>query len=210
MASSKAKPFRSQSLDNLAESMHAVGVLKNDELRRYYELPFLQANSLAFIDKVFFDSKYLETLSPDELLAVGAHEFHHIIKRHGRERVIQVIVPSILAALTVGVLVFLTQTDLFTLFLAPPLSFVSALIAFFYINASWFRRQETECDLNAVEVGKGEAMISALEKANKQHPVNRRKLTYQLMPKTYPSLEQRITDIQDAMRKQPNLKPKTH
>ncbi len=80
----KDNPFQSESLDNLAELMQVSPILKRDKSKRYYKVPFLPAGGLSFVDRVFFDAKYLEMLLPEELRALGAHEFTHIKEKHGK------------------------------------------------------------------------------------------------------------------------------
>jgi Zn-dependent protease with chaperone function len=154
---------------------------------------------VSFVDIVLFDANYLDELQPDELLAVGAHEFTHINQRHGTKRLLRIYLPIVIIWIIVqwSVLNFL-GIGLIALF-SVPLSFIILLVVSFYVNAKWFRQQETECDLGAVELDYGEAMISALNKLNKLRPANEKSLLYRLMPKTYPRLEQRIYDIQAAM-----------
>ena len=74
------------------------------------------------------------------------------------------------------------------------LSFFVVYLVGLYVNASWCRQQETNCDLSAVEFLNGEAMISALNKLNNLHP---RKIIRieKALPQLYPTLEQRINDI---------------
>ncbi len=71
----KAKPFESESLDQVAEAMKVTKILKKSNLDRYYNAHFSLPGVLAFSGRVFFDSKYLGSLLPDEMLALGAHEF---------------------------------------------------------------------------------------------------------------------------------------
>lgn len=210
-------PFQSESLDNLAEVMQVSRILKKGKLKRYYKVRFLQAGGLSYIDRIFFDSKYLDTLLPEELLAVGAHEFTHINERHGEKRFLRVFSPSLFIAAVSGFIAFSNfglikalpmfanlEETLFT-FGTAAITFFLALMAFFYVNAKWNRCQETKCDLSAVKYVNGEAMVSALVKLNQ---IRSRKITRldRFLPKLYPTLEQRISDIRTAAenkRKQP-------
>jgi len=75
------------------------------------------------------------------------------------------------------------------------LAFFLFLFGSYYVNAKWFRKQETESDLSAVEFVNGAAMISALARLGPQKTSRLSKL----MPHTHPTTEQRIRDIQVVM-----------
>jgi hypothetical protein len=204
----KAGPFPSESLDNLAEVMQVTKVLKLSKLDRYYKVR-LRVGGMAFLGRVFFDANYFETLLPDEVLAVGAHEFTHITQRHITKRRWRLIVPAIVIAALMGFLVFFNFAFIDTIFFFNNLgkclsslsvaafSFLSAMLAGFYVNAKWLRQQETECDLSSVKYLNGETMITALIKLNNLRP---RRITRieRFLPKLYPTLEQRINDIRAA------------
>jgi len=101
-----AKPFQSDLLDGLAETMRATRILKRGKLQRYYKVRLLEAGCLSYPDAVFFDAKYYDMLLPEELLAVVAHEFNHITNRHGEKRYVAVIAPALVISALVGALVF--------------------------------------------------------------------------------------------------------
>ena len=82
----RAKPFQSDPLDELAESMNTTRLLKRGKLQRYYRAPMLANCCVSYSDAVFFDSEYFDNLSSKELLAVGAHEFNHIIEKHDTQK----------------------------------------------------------------------------------------------------------------------------
>jgi len=75
------------------------------------------------------------------------------------------------------------------------LSFFFFLFGSYYVNAKWFRKQETESDLRAIELVNGAAMISALSRLHPQKTSWRSKL----IPHTHPTIEQRIHKIQAVM-----------
>jgi len=208
-----AKPFQSDLLDGLAETMRATRILKRGKLQRYYKVRLLEAGCLSYPDAVFFDAKYYDTLLPEELLAVAAHEFNHITNRHGEKRYVAVIAPALVISALVGALVFanygLLSSSVFfrqsgrflsSLFFAA-FFFPLLLVASFYFNAKWFRMQEAQSDHSAVEFANGEALISALEKLRGLRPRKMKRLESRLLPKTYPTLEQRIVGIRVAMEK---------
>jgi len=200
----KAVPFCSESLDSLAECMNVINILKNKKCQRYYGVPNLTYYAMPFAGIVLFDTNLLHELQPDELLAVGAHEFTHIIKKHTTKRFLRIYLLPVVICLIL-LYVVLIHLGLPAIFVAPP---VFLLVASFYINANWSRQEETECDLATVEFGYGEAMISALNKISNLHAVNEKSLLYRLLyspicrliPKNHPTFKQRISDIQKAMR----------
>jgi len=211
----KASPFPSESLDNLAEIMHVTKILKKSKLDRYYKMRFLPAGGMASLDRVLFDAKYLATLLPEEVLAIGAHEFTHLNQRHGRKRFWRLVVPAIMIGTVIGFLVFFNfalinsvhflnnwgkvESSLF----AAVFVGLFALTAGTYVNAKWLRQQETECDLSTIKFSNDEAMISSLIKFNKLHPKQKTRLD-RLIPMTYPTLEQRINDIRTATENKKN------
>jgi hypothetical protein len=212
----KGRPFQSESLDTLAEVMNVTKVLKKSKLDRYYMTHDVRGG-LAFLDRVFFDAKYFKTLLPDEMLAVGAHELTHLNQRHGIKRFYRIISPTIIIGTIIGALVFFNFSyfghassfinlgkELFSL-LAAVLSALLTIIISLYANANWLCQQETDCDLSSVKFLNSDAMASALIKLNKLHPKKTTCLN-RFLPKSYPVLEQRISDIRIAAenkRKQP-------
>jgi Zn-dependent protease with chaperone function len=204
--------FQSNSLDELAEVMQVTKILKKSKLERYYKVRTTRGG-FTILGKIFFDAKYFETLLSNEVLAVGAHEFTHLNQRHGRKRFWRLLVPAISIGGIIGVLVFLNfdlidpipffnnfgkgESSLF----ATVFSSLFAFFASFYVNARWLRQQETECDLSSVKFLNGEAMVSALIKLSELRPKKMNRLD-RLLPKLYPTLEQRIEDIRTAERKQ--------
>lgn len=203
----KARPFQSEPLDRLAEVMQVSNILKKDKAHRYYKVDFLPQGCLSCIDTVFFDAKYYDMLLPEELLAVGAHEFNHIINRHDIKRFARTLCPPIAVATIIGLLVFANSESMNTIYpfsnLGVSLLMMVACALFFslvipfYANAKWHRQQETHCDLSAVKFANGEALISALIKLNKLRPEKPDRFS-QFLPVTYPTLEQRIKDIRVA------------
>jgi Zn-dependent protease with chaperone function len=206
----KAKSFQSESLDELAEAMQVTKILKRSKLVRYYRARFLLQGGMAFSDRIFFDAKYLETLLPDEVLAVGAHEFTHLNQRHGIKKFLRLILPPLIIGIIVGLIIFFNFAligsipivkewgKIESFILTGFLSFFIAYLAGLYINANWCRQQETNCDLSSVKFLKSDVMLSALIKLNNLRP---RKMTLldRLLPKLYPTLEQRINDIQKTL-----------
>jgi hypothetical protein len=73
--------------------MQVAKISKKGKLECYFSVCFLQVGGMAFLESVFFDSKYLEILIPDEFQAVAAHEFTHLIKKHVTKRFFRLTVP---------------------------------------------------------------------------------------------------------------------
>jgi Zn-dependent protease with chaperone function len=202
------EPFKSESLDALAEVMQAKQILKRNKLTRYYKIRTIMGG-ICFLGRIFIDEKYLESLLPDEVLALGAHEFSHLTQRHGIKRFYRIVAPTIIIGTIIGALVFFNFSsfgqvssflnlgkELFSL-LAAVLSTLLTIIISLYANAKWLCQQETDCDLSSVKFLNNEAMASALIKLNNLHPKKTTRLD-RLLPKSYPVLEQRISDIRIA------------
>lgn len=211
-----AKPFHSDPLDRLAETMLSTKILKRGKLQRYYRAPSLLAGCIAYVDTVFFDAKYYDILLPEELLAVGAHEFNHIINKHWKKRLIRLYLPALLIGALVALLTFvnfgfinaiitLSQSEpiLYSLLIGLLFSII-LLVASLYFNAKWFRQQETQSDFSAVRFASGEALISALTKLSKLRQKKVKRLASRLFPKLYPTDEERIADIRAHMEKKLN------
>ncbi len=191
----RAQPFEMPALDALAERMRAVSILKKDRLHRYYKSSILPVPCLAYSDALVFNENYLQMLSADGILAVGAHEFNHLAKKHIAKRLPRTVLPSTLLAAAVGYLFYCNSVALLISASVAVLSFLLFLLGSYYVNARYLRKQETESDLSAVEYVNGAAMISALAILR---PQKTGWLT-NLLPHTHPTIEQRIHDIQAAM-----------
>jgi Zn-dependent protease with chaperone function len=198
------EPFESEPLDILAKQMKVQRILNRGKLERYYRPAFLRTGGAAYLDRIFFDSTYLDLLTPEEFLAVGAHELTHIKERHGEKRFLRVFIPSIVVACIVAILafynyevirsiiIFRTATPMFSVFAMSIFSFLLASFASFFLNAKWNRAQEIKCDLSA---SNGEAMISAL---NKLYSIRKQSKHLRWLPALYPSQAERIAAIRQA------------
>lgn len=205
----KADPFPSEPLDNLADAMQVNKILRVSKLERYYRVGFLAVVGMAFLDRVFFDSTCLRVLLPDELLAVGAHEFTHLKKRHGTKKFFRLTVPATIVGVLMGMFVFFNFSliapfpiigslgQIVTGLVAALFFVFFAIVAGLYVNAKWLRSLETECDLSSIKFLNGEPMIQALIKINNLRPRRMPRLE-RWLPKVYPTIEQRISDIHTA------------
>ena len=191
----KAQPFEMQALDTIAERMKATSILKKDRFHRYYKSSILPIPCLAYSDALVFNSNYYQMLSPDEVLAVGAHEFNHIAKKHIAKRLPRTVLPAAVLAVLIGYLFFISSASFGFIASAVVLSFFFFLFGSYYVNAKWFRKQETESDLSSVEFVNGSAMISALARLRPQ----KTSWLSKLIPHTHPTIDQRIHDIQAVM-----------
>ena len=189
--------------------MQVTTLLRVGKLERYFNVGFLAVGGMAFLDRIFFDSRFLQVLLPDELLAVASHEFTHLKKRHGTKKFFRLTVPAATVGILIGVSVsfnFSTVTllpiigslgNVISSLLSAIFFGFLALVAGLYINAKWLRQKETECDLSSVKFLNGEPMIAALIKLNNLRPRRMPRLE-RWLPKVYPTIEQRITDIHTA------------
>jgi Zn-dependent protease with chaperone function len=202
----KASSFASESLDKLADTMQVTKILRAKKSERYFNVGFLAVGGMAFLDRIFFDSRFLQVLLPEELLAVAAHEFTHLKKKHGTKKFFRLTAPAAIVGALMGFLVFSNFASIHSIPLIGSLDeIVSSLFAtiffgFFaligglYVNAKWLRSQETECDLSSVEFLNDEPMIQALIKLNNLRSRRMPRLE-RWLPKVYPTIEQRINDI---------------
>ncbi|MGO8806601.1 MAG: M48 family metallopeptidase [Candidatus Bathyarchaeia archaeon] len=191
----RAQPFEMQALDTLAESMKATSILKKNKLQRYYKSSILPIPCLAYSDALVFNSNYYQMLSPDEVLAIGAHEFNHIAKRHIAKRLPRTVLPAAVLAVVIGYLFLIDSASFLYMASAVVLSFIFFLFCSYYVNAKWFRKQETESDLSAAEFVGAAAVISALATLRPQ----KTSLLFKLLPHTHPTIEQRINNVQAAV-----------
>jgi hypothetical protein len=192
----RAQPFEMQALDTLAENMKVASILKKDKLQRYYKSNILPIPCLAYSDALVFNSNYYQMLSPDEILAIGAHEFNHIAKRHIAKRLPRTVLPAAALAAVIGYLFLINSSSFLFIASAVFLSFIFFLFCSYYVNAKWFRKQETESDLSAAEFVGATAVISALARLRPQ----KTSWLFKLLPHTHPTIEQRINNVQAAVK----------
>jgi hypothetical protein len=191
----RTQPFELNELDTMAENMQVTSILKKDRFHRYYKSSILPIPCIAYSDALVFNSNYYQMLSLDEVLAIGAHEFNHIARRHIVKRLPRTVLPAAILAVLIGYLFFINSVSFLFITSAVVLSFFLFLFSSYYANADWFRKQETESDLRAVEFVNGAAMISALARL---HPQKTSWIS-KLIPHIHPTIEQRIHNIQASM-----------
>lgn len=209
----KAEPFESEALDGLSETMMVSPILKRGKRSRYYKARHGMGCLANDAGLLIFDTKYYGMLTEDEVLAVGAHEFNHLIKKHAKS-FRRTVIPSFLISIFIGCIAFFNETLRETVFLYGTLSlgllsglstaavsFLLALTTAFYLNAKLRREQETDSDLCAVKFAKGEALITALTKLSKRYPKSKWDIRFsKLLPITHPTVTQRIMKLQFAIR----------
>lgn len=112
---------------------------------------------------VFISSYLLDNLTPEENVAVIAHEFAHAKKRHVFKNAILSWLTIVLAG---NLLVLPVDVGIHPLlaFVFPAAGFVVLVLAGTFILPAIQRRFETEADLIAASIVNGENLISALEK----------------------------------------------
>ena len=191
----RTQPFELHELDTIAENMQVTSILKKDRFHRYYKSSILPIPCIAYSDALVFNSNYYQMLSLDEVLAIGAHEFNHIARRHIVKRLPRTVLPAAILAVLIGYLFFINSVSFLFITSAVVLSFFLFLFSSYYANAEWFRKQETESDLRAVEFVNGAAMISALARLCPQ----KTSWLSKLIPHIHPTIEQRIHNIQASM-----------
>ena len=205
----RAQPFESEALDQLAQTMNDVPLLRKEKNQRYYLSQTLAVPCISTSDAIIFNARFYYMLQPGEVLAVTAHEFSHTVKKHTRTRFSHILLPSALIAVLVGGLLAVNPFSISTLsYLDDGLPLVGSVIVFFalmlfvsfHLNSKMLRQQETECDLSALDYGYGQAMISVLAKTNTVLVQPKwQMMLNKLIPKVHPTVEQRISAIQAAI-----------
>ena len=126
----RAQPFEMQALDTIGDSMKATSILKKDRFHRYYKSSIFPIPCLAYSDTLVFNSNYYQMLSPDEVLAIDAHEFNHIAKKHIAKRLPRTVLPAAVLTVVIGYLFFINSYSF--------LSIASAVILSFFFFFVWF------------------------------------------------------------------------
>ena len=154
--------------------MQTTKILKRGKLKRYYKSKSFDRYCVTYVDTIVFDKKYYDLLLPEELQAIGAHEFTHLNNGHESKRFIRAYFPPILLAIItllgffitnfgkISTIAFFNSLGGILMILFFPWLFIIPILISLVINAKWFRQQEIECDLSAVKFANGEALISAL------------------------------------------------
>jgi Zn-dependent protease with chaperone function len=158
-----ARSFRSQDLDSLASRMGVLHRLSPDPSDRYFITPARGATAANFGNKIVFGRRYYETMTDEQRIAVGAHEFAHTINSDGGR--LRVAVTSMLAACG-GVLGVFAA---FRSVLAAELAF---LACFFVLMSLLSSRQaekdvseELDCDSVAAFFVSPQTLVSSIRLA---------------------------------------------
>ena len=155
-------------------------------------LPSLRTSSVVFTDTV------LERFDPQELLAICAHELAHFEHYNAAYLRRWNLVTYALIALAAACAPLARITGLDS-GLLPSLLWFGAIFSFVAVRARDRQRQETVCDLRAVELtGDAEAMVRGLTKLYTIARVPRRTAQQAERSATHPSLARRIRDIRKA------------
>lgn len=147
---------------------------------------------------VFVSSYLLKNLTPEENVAVIAHEFAHARKRHVLKTVIVV---WIITAIAGNMMLFPIDTGLFPVisFALPLLGFAIIAVSGFYLIPAIQRFFETQADLLATEIYDGEKLISALEKINRLNMTPRDLSSHWNLD--HPATAERVRRIREHARK---------
>ncbi len=115
---------------------------------------------------VFVSSYLLKNLTPEENVAVIAHEFAHARERHVLKTVIIVWILTVIAG---NMMLLPIDTVVYPLlsFVLPMIGFAIIALSGVYVVPAIQRYFETQADLLATEIYDSEKLVSALEKINK-------------------------------------------
>ncbi len=193
--------------------MNVSPLLKKPKLQRYYLSQTLPIPCISDSDTLILNTGFYSMLQPEELLAVAAHEFNHIAKKHVKKRLPYTALPAAIGAVLVGGLLAINPFSIpvlsyldswLSIVGAALLSFVLLFFVSLHLNSKKLRQQETECDLSALDYGLGEAMKSALVKTNSITVQSKLQLKLnKIMPKIHRTTEQRIKENESALDKKP-------
>jgi Zn-dependent protease with chaperone function len=184
-----ARPFISDELDSLADRMRVSQFLSSDRADRYFMTRAKRFTAVTFGRKVVFGSKYYEQMSAEQRLAVGAHEFAHVLKGENRRSRIALSSLGVSAAFTAFVYIA------FQLPLASELAFCATFIGLMTALSSKeverSRLEELNCDSVSASYVSGDAMIGSIRLAESMLTSTPRRVLFRTVGSTYPSLRER-------------------
>ncbi|HVD94027.1 MAG TPA: M48 family metallopeptidase [Vicinamibacterales bacterium] len=147
---------------------------------------------------VLFTETLLSRLTPDETVAICAHELAHLEYYDGA-RVRRLRTVNYFLAIGAGAATPIAHVLTGTTTLAAPLIWLGVLLATLLVRARHRQQNETASDLRAVELtGDGEALARALTTLHVVARVPRRWDQERERKSTHPSLARRIRDIRAA------------
>ncbi|MBR5121191.1 MAG: M48 family metallopeptidase [Oscillospiraceae bacterium] len=159
---------------------------------------------------VLYDT-LVNTMTPDEIVAVFAHELghglHKDIAKNSVISIVQMAVLAVLAWLTtkfVGIYTdfgFKTLNYGFALLLVMAVEFPIISPAFSLVASALMRKAEYRADAHAVKEGYGEALISSLKKLSKENLAHLAPSKIEVaLTYSHPTLSQRIDAIEKLMK----------
>ena len=158
-----AKPFASDELDSLALRMGLLDQLSADPGERYFIINGKSVTAANVGNRIVFGSRYYGSLTGDQRLAVGAHEFGHSLF-HRKER-LMIALSSVSSSLLTAAAGFLATRSL----LASELFFLCSFFLVIGVLSSREARNglkdEVQCDGLAVSFVGPEPMIASIRLA---------------------------------------------
>lgn len=158
-----ARPFASSQLDTLAERMGVSGLQSPDPQKRYFITNTKGVTAANVGDKIVFGRLYFESLSDEQRLAVGAHEFAHSLDRHNER--LNVAAGSLLGSSASAATAYALSGSVLIAELAFLVSFFVAMGILSPREAVKNSHRELQCDRIAVSFVSSEAMVSSLRLA---------------------------------------------
>jgi hypothetical protein len=139
-----ARPFGSSELDSLAERMNVLHLLSGNPRDRYFTTSTRAVSAANLGNKVVFSRLFYDSLSEDERLAVGAHEFAHILHCDNRR-----------GAIATSTLGFSLVSAAMTFLVTHSVLLAESFFCLFFLGLMWIRSsrdvekgrlEELKCD----------------------------------------------------------------
>ncbi len=157
-----AKSFESPELDQLAGRMDALRLLDGDNQERYFRTKASVA-AMSLGNKMLFGARYYDRLDESQRLAVGAHEFAHMLTGDHYHVGRRVSIPSLAATLLLTLGALLATGSM----LLAEFVLVAGFLSIFYIlsrrDAQLSQEEERRCDRMALSFVDGLDLIAAIE-----------------------------------------------
>jgi Zn-dependent protease with chaperone function len=158
-----ARAFASSELDALAQRMGVLGRLSPDRNDRYFVVGAERVAAANMGNKVVFGRRYYDSLNDEQRLAVGAHEFAHLLSDNNER--LKIATSSLAASVIVALFAFISLHSV----LLAEIAFLGSFLPLMGILTSRDSRrnmnEELECDRVAVTYVNGPAMISSIRMA---------------------------------------------
>ena len=159
-----ARPFGSSELDSLAERMNVLHLLSGNPRDRYFTTGARAVSAANLGNKVVFGRLFYDSLSEDERLAVGAHEFAHILHCDNRRGAIAI--STLGVSLVSAAATFLAAHSV----LLAELFFCLSFLGLMWIRSSGdvekSRLEELKCDSVAASFVGGPPVVRSIRLAD--------------------------------------------